>query len=65
MLPTILSVISLVVLVAEVWTGFAVVGWSGDRMIVERAKTPGQYWFWMSLHTVAGIGIPVIAFLVT
>jgi hypothetical protein len=46
---------------AELWTGIAVMGWTGDFATVERAKSPGPYWFTMALHTLIGIGITALA----
>ena len=33
------------IIVLELLTGFAVIGWSGDKMVVQRAESPGPYWF--------------------
>ena len=62
MLALILTLVSVCILVAEFWTGIAVVGWQGDQPILERSKSPGPYWFTMILHTIAGVGMPVLAF---
>ena len=59
MLLTILSIVSFGVLVAEFWMGIAVGGWSGET--IERAASPGPYWFTMALHTVIGVGLLVLA----
>ena len=63
MLSIILSVVSILILAAEFWLGVAVVGFSGDRIIIERANAPGPYWLMMALHTVIGVGLPVLAFM--
>lgn len=63
MIPTLISIVSFGILVAEFWTGIAVGGLSGDQMVVERAKQPGPYWCIMAVHTLAGIGVPLLAFL--
>ncbi|MCC9645282.1 hypothetical protein LOC71_23635 [Rhodopirellula sp. JC740] len=44
----------------ELFLGVAMLGWSADKMIVEREKTPGPYWFAIVLHTLVGIGLPVL-----
>ncbi len=62
MLAIVLSLLSVCILVAELWTGIAVVGWQGDKLFLERSKSPGPYWFMMMLHIIAGIVIPVLAF---
>ena len=61
MVPTILSIAAFCFLVVEFWSGMAVTGLSGDHMVVCREKSPGPYWFTMALHTVAGVGLPVLA----
>jgi hypothetical protein len=33
--------VSLGIIVLELFCGFALIGWTGDRMLVERAKSPG------------------------
>ena len=63
MLAISLSVVSLSILAAEFWLGIAVIGWQGEKLYLERAKTPGPYWMMMALHTIAGVGIPVLAFM--
>jgi hypothetical protein len=60
MIPIILSIVAFCVLVAEFWTGIAVVGWSGDNLVIERKRSPGPYWFTMALHTLIGVGLPVL-----
>ena len=54
---------ALVIIAIELFTGFAVVGWTGDKMVVERAKSPGPYWFTMVLHCLIGIGLPLLVLL--
>ncbi len=61
MVPVILSIVAICFLVAEFWSGIAVLGWNGDHMVVFREKSPGPYWFTMALHTVIGVGLPVLA----
>ena len=55
MIPIILSVVAFCVLVAEFWTVNAVVGLSGEDMLIEREKSPSSYWFMMALHTLIGV----------
>ena len=35
----------------QLWTGFAVVGWSGNIALVDRRTKPGPYWFVIALQT--------------
>ena len=65
MLAIILAIVAACVLLAELWTGIAVVGWSGDNMVVERSKSPGPYWFTMAIHTLIGVSLPVLTALAT
>ena len=46
------AVVPFVVIGLELYSGCAVIGWTGDRMVVERRKSPGPYWFSIALHTV-------------
>lgn len=43
--------------------GIAVIGWQGDRLFLDRSKTPGPYWLMMTLHTIGGVGLPALAFI--
>jgi hypothetical protein len=61
MITIFLSIVAFCVLVAEFWTGFAVIGWSGDNVVIDRRKSPGPYWFMMLLHTVIGVGLPLLS----
>ena len=61
MIAIALSIVAICVLVAELWTGFAVCGLSGDDLVIDRRKSPGPYWFMMSLHGVASVAIPLLA----
>jgi hypothetical protein len=63
MLTIALAIISLLILGAEFYLGIAVTGWQGDDIIVERSKTPGPYWMWMTLHATVCIGLPVLSWL--
>ena len=62
MLATILTFVSCMILIAEFWLGIAVTGWQGERLFLERAKTPGPYWMMMILHTTICVGLPLLAF---
>ena len=44
----------------ELFTGCALVGWSGDNVVVEREKAPGPYWFTVALHSFVGIAMPLV-----
>lgn len=55
-----ISVFSLFIIALELLTGFAVIGWAGDSMVVEREKSPGPYWFTIVLHCLIGIALPVV-----
>lgn len=55
-----LGFFSLFVLVLELYLGVAILGWVGDKMIVEREKSPGPYWFAIALHSIIGIGLPTL-----
>lgn len=53
---------SIVVICLELYAGCAVIGWTGDRMVVERDKSPGPYWFAIILHCFVAIGISALFF---
>ncbi len=59
-LPTVLSIVFFCILVAEFWTGFAVIGFSGDDMLIDRKKSPGPYWLVMAIQTAIGVGLPLL-----
>ncbi|MEM8670915.1 MAG: hypothetical protein AAGG48_25530 [Planctomycetota bacterium] len=46
--------------ILQLWTGIAVAGWSGEQSLIEREKSPGPYWFVMTLQTALLILIPVL-----
>ena len=50
----------ILIVVFELYTGSALIGWSADRMLVERAKSPGPYWFAIGLHIVICVGLPAL-----
>ena len=58
--PAILGVVAIATYILQLWTGFAVAGWAGDRSLIERAKSPGPYWFVMVLQTAVLIVISVL-----
>lgn len=62
MLSTTLAFISCIILIAEFYLGIAVIGWQGERLYLERSKTPGPYWMMMALHTAICVGLPTLAF---
>ena len=53
-------IFSLLIIVMELLTGCALVGWSGDNVVVEREKAPGPYWFTVALHSFAGLAVPLV-----
>jgi len=55
-----IGVFSLFVIGLELFTGCALIGWAGDNMVVEREKSPGPYWFAVILHSLIGIGLPLL-----
>ncbi|WP_419193926.1 hypothetical protein [Novipirellula herctigrandis] len=61
--PAILAISAFATYVLQLWTGVAFAGWSGDDSLVERSKSPGPYWFVMTLQTLALIIIPVLILL--
>ena len=61
-LTIILSIVATCILVAELWFGIVVIGWTGDRLYLERSKTPGPYWAMMTLHILIGEGLPLLMF---
>ena len=48
------------IIVLELFTGFALMGWSGDNAVVSRETAPGPYWFTMALHIAVGIVLPLV-----
>jgi len=61
MITLALSIAALCILIAEFWTGFAVIGWAGDSAVIDRRKSPGPYWFVMSIHTAIGVGVSLLS----
>ena len=44
-MPLAALIFALGITILDLFTGFATIGWSGGNMVVERAKSPGPYWF--------------------
>ena len=44
----------------ELYSGSAVLGWSGDNLLVERKKTPGPYWFAIAIHAVIAVFVALL-----
>lgn len=63
MLSIFISVASICILVWEFWTGIAVIGLRGDRDVLQRSEYPIEYWMMMTLHTIGGVGLSVLAFM--
>jgi hypothetical protein len=58
------SLIGLSIIVLELYTGFAVAGWPGDGMVLDRTKTPGPFWFVLVLQIIIVVGVPLCAMFV-
>ena len=43
------------VLALQLFSGFAVIGWTGDYMMVEKEKSPGPYWFAIALQLLVSV----------
>ncbi|MEM7782890.1 MAG: hypothetical protein AAF939_13760 [Planctomycetota bacterium] len=56
------TIFALFVIGLELFTGFAMIGWTGDYMVVEREKSPGPFWFTIILHMLVGFGLPLLIF---
>lgn len=48
--------------IVELITGHAVVGWSGRMMLASRRKLPGPYWFSILLHLFLLILVPAMIY---
>ena len=57
-------VFTIFVVVMELFTGCAIIGWTGDNMVVPREKSPGPYRFAVILHSLAGILLPILYLIV-
>lgn len=62
MLTTFIAIASIVVLVAELWTGIAVCGFSSENDYIERSVSPGPYWLFIGLHAIVAIGLPLLSY---
>jgi hypothetical protein len=51
-----------IIVLLELATGYAAVGWSGRMMLASRKKLPGPYWFSILLHLVLLIGLPALMY---
>ena len=48
------------IIVLEIATGCAIIGWAGDKQVAVREKSPGPFWFAIVLQALAGIGVPLL-----
>ncbi|WDQ16666.1 hypothetical protein [Rhodopirellula sp. P2] len=60
MMMLVFTAFALLLIGLELFTGCAMLGWAADKMVVEREKSPGPYWFAIALHSVVGIGLPIL-----
>jgi hypothetical protein len=60
LLDIILFPFSMIIFIAELWSGYAVIGWAGDRSVVERSKSPGPYWFAIVVQAICWICISAL-----
>ena len=56
----IILLFALFVVALELRTGVAVLGWPGNGRAAARRKNPGPYWIAITLHMLAGIGLPIL-----
>ncbi len=56
----ILWLIGVLTIVLELWLGFAVAGWAGNKIVVDRSKSPGPFWVAIFIHVLIVFGIPVL-----
>ena len=59
------GIFSALIIALELFTGFAVIGWTGDYMMVEREKSPGPFWFAIVVQLLIFVGFGLIYFFVT
>ena len=59
------SLFAFVVVGIELYSGVAIIGWTGNNMVVEREKHPGPYWFAIAIQLAFVIGIPMLQLYVT
>ena len=62
MLSICFFVFSILIIGLELFTGFVIIGWTGDNMVVERKRHPGPYWFGIILHVIVAVGLPLLIF---
>ena len=48
------------IVVMELLTGCAVIGWVGDNMVVRRERTPGPFWFAITIQGFMGITLTLL-----
>ena len=60
MVAIVVELFGLFVVVFELGTGCAVLGWAGDKMVVDRRKNSGPYWIAIALHIFIVIGLPLL-----
>jgi hypothetical protein len=56
------GIFSAFIIALELFTGFAVIGWTGDNMLVEKEKSPGPYWFAITVQLLIFVGFGLIYF---
>lgn len=61
--PILLFGIAFLIFAFQLWSGSAIAGWAGDFALVHRRKTPGPYWFVLSVQAIALFVIPVLIWL--
>ena len=59
-LEILFALCAVLTIVLELVTGVALMGWVGDRIVVDRRKNPGPYWITMSLQILITIGLPLL-----
>jgi hypothetical protein len=59
-IDVILFPFSTIIFISEIWTGYAVIGWSGDRSVIEKAKNPGPYWLALTVQAICWFGVTAI-----
>jgi hypothetical protein len=63
MLPVVFLGISVLIILAELYTGIAV-GAVGPDAIVHRSEHPGPYWILMVIHFLGAIVLPWLSWLI-
>ncbi len=62
MVAVIMFVMSVLIFIAELWLGFAVIGWQGEKLFIARSEHPFLYWMVMAFHFIVGSGLPLLAY---